>query len=153
MTRHNVLILIDGSEYSLLILHYVKAFLAPKTHALTLLCVQEDPLSAKSVQGAATDDTRNLQLVRAARTAEVVTELTPHRRMLEEAGFTTAVAVRFGDPVGEIDRFLDENQVDLIAMTTHGRTGLRRVLLGSVAQHLIEHSALPMLLYRPFGYE
>ncbi|HRW06485.1 MAG TPA: universal stress protein [Caldilineaceae bacterium] len=153
MEQHKVLILIDGSEYSLLILHYIKTFLAPETHAITLFCVKEDSLLLHPVHVAPTEMVENSQQVRSAVTEELVTELTPHQQALEAAGFATTLEVRFGDPVAEIDKFLDENRFDLIAMTTHGRTGLRRVLLGSVAQHLIQQSALPILLYRPFGYE
>ncbi|MCB0125135.1 MAG: universal stress protein [Caldilineaceae bacterium] len=153
MTKRRVLVLIDGSAYSLLILHYVKLFLAPETHTITLLCVQEEPLPAQHGHLSPVDATEKLQQLRATLTTDRLTELTPHQQTLEEAGYTTAIAVRFGDPISEIDRFLDENRVDLIAMTTHGHAGLRRVLLGSVAQHLIQQGALPILLYRPFGYE
>lgn len=38
---------------------------------------------------------------------------------------------------------------DLVAMTTHGRSGLRRVLLGSVAEEVLRNSTVPLLLRRP----
>ena len=39
--------------------------------------------------------------------------------------------------------------IELIAIATHGRTGPGRVMLGSVAEYVIRHSGLPMLLIRP----
>jgi nucleotide-binding universal stress UspA family protein len=40
---------------------------------------------------------------------------------------------------------------DLIVMATHGRSGLRRAVLGSVAEHVLTHASLPLLLARPGG--
>ncbi len=42
-----------------------------------------------------------------------------------------------------------KEKVDLIAMSTHGRTGLGGVLLGSVAKHIIQHAECPVLTVRP----
>jgi nucleotide-binding universal stress UspA family protein len=38
---------------------------------------------------------------------------------------------------------------DVLAMATHGRTGLRRLLLGSVAEQVVRHARVPVLLYPP----
>jgi len=46
---------------------------------------------------------------------------------------------------------LEEKQYDLIAMTTHGRGGVRRLLLGSVADKVIRGAAKPVLVVRPSG--
>jgi nucleotide-binding universal stress UspA family protein len=80
-------------------------------------------------------------------------KLTPHCQALEAAGFTASIEVRVGHPQHEIDRLIEEAPIDLIAMTTHGHSGLRHMLMGSIAQHLLRHSALPLLVYRPFGYQ
>ena len=42
-----------------------------------------------------------------------------------------------------------ELNVDLIAMSTHGRSGLARLVMGSVADQVVRHAALPVLLVRP----
>ena len=42
--------------------------------------------------------------------------------------------------------------VDLVAMATHGRGGLRRLLLGSVAESVVRSSRVPVLLFRPAGF-
>lgn len=56
--------------------------------------------------------------------------------------------VRHGKPHEEIPRFAKENGIDLIVMTTHGRTGLAQVLSGSVADKVIRISSFPVLLER-----
>lgn len=51
-----------------------------------------------------------------------------------------------GEAAKEITAYADQNDVDLIAMTTHGRTGFRRMVLGSVAEAVIRHSPVPVLV-------
>jgi nucleotide-binding universal stress UspA family protein len=50
----------------------------------------------------------------------------------------------------EIERFVAEKDIDLVAMATHGRTGLARVVRGSVAQQVFNQVNVPVLLYRTF---
>jgi nucleotide-binding universal stress UspA family protein len=57
--------------------------------------------------------------------------------------------IRFGDPVEEILAVRESGQADLIAMTTHGRTGLSRLVFGSVAQRVLSQASVPVLLLRP----
>ena len=46
-----------------------------------------------------------------------------------------------------INKFADENQVDMIAISTHGRTGWRHLALGSVAEAVLRHSQVPVLCF------
>jgi nucleotide-binding universal stress UspA family protein len=57
--------------------------------------------------------------------------------------------LRLGDPAAEIVREVREGDHDLVAMTTHGRTGLARVLFGSVALRVLQASPAPTFLFRP----
>lgn len=59
------------------------------------------------------------------------------------------LAVRQGDAAEEITQAALEMGIDLVAMTTHGRGGLRRVLLGSVAEEVVRRGSVPVLLSRP----
>jgi nucleotide-binding universal stress UspA family protein len=51
-----------------------------------------------------------------------------------------------GDPAKAIATYADTHGVDLVAVTTHGRTGLRRVAIGSVAEAVIRQSRVPVLV-------
>lgn len=64
------------------------------------------------------------------------------------AGVNVTTAVIRGVPYEEILDYTDENDIDLIVMGTHGRTGLRHFLLGSVAERVIRHTPVPVLLVR-----
>lgn len=53
-----------------------------------------------------------------------------------------------GDPAGEIVRIAGEEKVDSIVLGTHGRTGLSRLLMGSVAEGVVRRAPCPVLVYR-----
>jgi len=50
-----------------------------------------------------------------------------------------------GDPVGEILRVAKDVKPDLVIMGTHGRTGLRRLLMGSVAEEVLRRASCPVV--------
>jgi nucleotide-binding universal stress UspA family protein len=70
---------------------------------------------------------------------------------LRTHGLDVAVAVRRGHPADEILDAAAEDGADLLAISTHGRTGLRRLLLGSVAETVIRHAACPVFTVKAFG--
>jgi nucleotide-binding universal stress UspA family protein len=57
--------------------------------------------------------------------------------------------VRAGDPAHEIAATADEYGAAAVIMATHGRTGLARLALGSVAEGVLHHSTVPAILLRP----
>jgi len=57
--------------------------------------------------------------------------------------------VRVGTPVDEIRRFAELEGVDVIVIASHGWTGLRHILLGSVAERVVRHSSVPVLTVKP----
>jgi nucleotide-binding universal stress UspA family protein len=63
-------------------------------------------------------------------------------------GFTTLTAVRSGEAASEILAGAHECQADLVAMTTHGRSGLGRLFFGSVAEAVLRRAEVPVLLVR-----
>jgi nucleotide-binding universal stress UspA family protein len=60
-----------------------------------------------------------------------------------------SMTVVAGDAAGAILRVADEEQVSLICMTTHGLGGIRRLVLGSVADEVVRRANVPVLLVRP----
>jgi nucleotide-binding universal stress UspA family protein len=56
--------------------------------------------------------------------------------------------VLLGDPAAELARFVAEEGCDLLVVGTHGRTGLSRLLLGSVAERVLRHAPVPVLVVR-----
>ena len=67
-----------------------------------------------------------------------------------EIGPETAaeVVVRAGQPVAEIVATARKSEADLIILSTHGRTGLRHVFMGSVAENGVRYAPCPVLIVR-----
>jgi nucleotide-binding universal stress UspA family protein len=71
---------------------------------------------------------------------------------LKKRGFRASATVRTGQQVaGEIIDFAKEVGADLIVMCTHGRSGISRWVLGSVALKLLTRAETPILLIRSKG--
>jgi nucleotide-binding universal stress UspA family protein len=69
-------------------------------------------------------------------------------KRLQAKGFRVESHVRYGDEAGEILDHAAQKDIDLIAMSTHGRSGVKRWLLGSVAEKLLSHATKPIFLVR-----
>jgi nucleotide-binding universal stress UspA family protein len=73
------------------------------------------------------------------------------QRLLEK-GMNARYTIRHGsDPAAEIVDYAEVNKVDLIAMSTHGRSGMSRWLFGSVASRVLQGTSKPILLIRSAG--
>ncbi len=70
---------------------------------------------------------------------------------LAKDGVTATTYVRLGSTVDEINRFVDENAVNLIVMGTHGHTGIRAFLAGSVTEKVVRSAKVPVLTVRHPG--
>jgi nucleotide-binding universal stress UspA family protein len=60
-------------------------------------------------------------------------------------------AVNFGDPAHEIIAAAKETDTDLLVIATHGRTGLKHLLLGSVAERILKEASCPVLVVQEHG--
>jgi nucleotide-binding universal stress UspA family protein len=73
--------------------------------------------------------------------------VTAVRDRATEAGVETTTAVRDGVPHSEILRYADEEDVDLIVIGTHGRTGRDKLVnMGSVTERVVENATQPVLV-------
>lgn len=66
---------------------------------------------------------------------------------------TVIHAVVEGSPKVEIIRYARKHDIDLIVLSTHGRTGLSHVLMGSVAETVVRSAPCPVLTVRPEGHQ
>jgi nucleotide-binding universal stress UspA family protein len=81
----------------------------------------------------------------------VARNLFREQKILHKLGIQTEIAIRYGDPVAEILSFGDVQNADLVALSTHGRTGLDRARYGSVAESVLRRGKFPLLLLRTAG--
>ena len=68
------------------------------------------------------------------------------------AGRKVIQSVVKGSPKQEIVRYAGKANIDLIVLSTHGRTGLSHVMLGSVAETVVRTAPCPVLTVRPEGH-
>ena len=153
----NIIVPLDGSETAERVLPYVRDLVQGRTVTVHLISVA--PLSATApVSAAASVRMYPLVVSRAdfeAQTLErdrIESELRNYLNgvaiTLAQGSVTTSVEVRFGEPAEEILALQSEVRADLIAMCTHGRTGLARWAYGSVAEKVTRHADCPVLLVR-----
>ena len=105
---------------------------------------------ADPIAGSSPDASLTMEVMEAERrTAQDYLEKTSRRIALD--GVRVEWEVAQGSPAQEIARTAQQRQVDLIVMSTHGRSGLGRLVFGSVADRLLRECTLPVLLIRPKG--
>ena len=171
--KKNVLIPLDGSPFSREIMRHIRHVLDPEAYRLVLLQVAERPVGMLGVPPPPFPSVWPLPLQTYASTrdverarhpiyasqqehntcAEIEAALSVEQAVLRDAGYAVSVSVRFGDPAEEIVACARDADIDLVAMATHGRTGLRHLLMGSVAEQVLRRLAIPVLLVRPFAEE
>lgn len=141
--RH-ILVPLDGSEFSEQILEHALAIGRPGGARYTLLRIVPPSLlvGGRVIE---VDEERVTEIMRRSQDylGRVAERL--RRRSVEVA--TQVVA--HPSPAGAILEWAAAYGADLIAMTTHGRGGLARLVLGSVADKVLRGTAVPLLLYRP----
>lgn len=82
---------------------------------------------------------------------EAVMYLDDVRDRLVARGMTVTTEVREGRVATEILDAAAKQPADIIAMSTHGRGGITRLVVGSVAEQVLHHTTQPLLLVRPTG--
>ena len=67
----------------------------------------------------------------------------------ECSGLEIEQVITHGDAAAEIVRVAKERKIDLIVISSHGRTGLGRILFGSTAESVVRHAPCPVLVVKP----
>ena len=136
------LIPLDGSMVAESILPFILEVAGPLDMEVALLRVLV-PVPPMTVEGTQVviEDAGRLRAEAEEYLASIAAEL-------RAKGVRVTTAVRRGEPVAEILAGAREADADLIAMTTHGRSGLSRLLFGSVAAAVLSHAEVPVFLMR-----
>jgi nucleotide-binding universal stress UspA family protein len=137
------LIPLDGSMVAEGIIPFILQTAGPLGLDVTLLRVVTPSRPAVAVEAGPVvlDNTEELR-------AEAEAYLVPIATELRANGIRVTTEVRRGDPVDEILAAIQDSKADLVIMTTHGRTGFGRLLFGSVAEAVLRHADVPVILMR-----
>ena len=137
-----MLVPLDGSKLSEVVFPYAKE-LAGRLGLNVILLHVHDPEEVETVP---------LHRAYIEHKAEVIRRQSEKVQTKVGIGEAGTVQVRgelaAGCPADEILRYAEENDVDLILMATHGRSGIRRWVMGSVADKVLRASRVPVWLVR-----
>lgn len=145
MAYQNILVPVDGSETAYAAvekaIEFAKAF-GSKVTVVQVLAL--DPyIAAEYISANQTND-----LIERARTA-IVDSLAAAKAKFHEQGLEVETKLIEGQVIHrEIVNAAKETHADLIIIGSHGRTGLKKLFLGSVAQSLLSESNIPVLIVR-----
>jgi nucleotide-binding universal stress UspA family protein len=135
---------LDGSEFSECALGHVRAVATGcQVPEVVLLRVIEPIRQAFSLSE---DLLREIKAEAQASSEEYVAKVAAD---LKKVNIAAKTVVMSGDPAETILDYAKQNQVDLIIMSTHGRSGITRWTFGSVADRVLRHSIAPVLLASP----
>jgi nucleotide-binding universal stress UspA family protein len=132
-----ILLAVDGSEHSQTAADEVARRPWPAGSFVRVVCVFQPytpPATEFVLESKTFESLRQQLMVDAERLTTRVSQ------SLAAAGLTADTAVREGDPRSAIVDEAEEWQADLIVVGSHGRTGLTRMLLGSVATAVVNHA-------------
>ena len=137
------LIPLDGSPVGETILPFILEIAGPLDMDVVLLRVVH-PVPPMVIEGSRHVVIEDVS----ARRVDAEEYLAPLAVELRGKGVRVETSVRRGMPAAEILAAAKEVEADLIAMTTHGRSGLGRLMFGSVAEEVLRHSDIPVFLMR-----
>ena len=142
-----ILVPLDGSEFSECSLEHVKAVAkACRTKEVVLLRVIEPHPQTADIGGLTAEKWYRDAQIKAK--TEIERYISRVADKLKKEGIAAKGVVISGPAADEILDYANNNQMDLIIMSTHGRTGVSRWVLGSIAEKIIRHSAVPVLIAR-----
>ncbi|MBI4463609.1 MAG: universal stress protein [Acidobacteria bacterium] len=139
---HNILCPVDFSEFSRRAFQYAAAI---AEHFQARLIVQHTVHISPVLFLEGADLTMVRSSLEASRT-EANREI---RHLIQETGIGTEnaiVVVNEGDIRDHIQETISEQNIDLLVMGTHGRKGFNRLMLGSVAEHVVHEAVCPVLV-------
>jgi universal stress protein A len=135
-----ILVATDFSEHSRKALSYAIGFAAQFGAKLTLVHVVEPVLYP-------TDWMLPLPEIDFAQTRKFLIEQL--KTFSKKSPVTAQPTVRYGQPAEEIVQVARERKIDLIVIGTHGHSGVKHLLIGSVAERVVRHAPCPVLTLRP----
>jgi len=141
-----ILVPLDGSELAEKVLPHAVALAKGSGAEVTLLTVVQLSLGFTGAKLEAIPEAAAER--KAALRAEAMTYLEKIRRDLKEQGITARAVALDGDAAAQIVAYAERDGFDLVTMATHGRSGIDRFVMGSIAEKVVRSTIKPVLLIR-----
>lgn len=147
----NILVPLDGSDLAECSLAHAKTIAKGCNAAGLILLRVVEPLSGQYATALIEAGDEARVKMEYEQTREARDYVSCLERDLKEEGFTARGMITDGVASEEILDCGRKYEVDLIVMSTHGRSGISRFFFGSVAEKVSRHSPIPVLLVSPAG--
>jgi len=147
-----ILVCLDGSRLAEQIIPYAAEQALRFNSRLVLFQVVPEPIVVgPAIPGAAPPPVVTDAMIQRAQeaVAEARSYLEEVAKPLRQRRIRVDVVATPGTASQAIKMFADTNNIDLIAIATHGRSGLGRAVFGSVADSVLRESGLPILVIKP----
>ncbi len=141
-----ILVPLDGSELAEKVLPHVTALAKGTGSEVTLATVVQFTMGAVGAKIEAMPEAAAER--KAALKTEGLIYLEKVQRDLKDKGVTVHCVALEGDVASQIIAFAEQKGFDLIAMATHGRSGIDRFVMGSIAEKVVRGTVKPVLLVR-----
>lgn len=141
-----ILVPLDGSQLAEKVLPHVAALAKAFGSEPTLVTVVEFSLGVAGAKLEAIPESAAES--KAAQRAEAMLYLMKVQKDLKDQGVNAAAVALDGDVASEIIGYAEQKEFDLIAMATHGRSGMDRFIMGSIAEKVLRGAIKPVLLIR-----
>jgi len=141
-----ILIGVDESRFSEEAVEFVTSMRWPRgTTVIVAFAVQ---IPVPSTFGAVAQPGLDIPalIVESTRAGQGIVE--HHANRLRKAEVPVAARVSEGDPRLALAELVRDEQIDLLVVGSHGRTGLTKLLMGSVASHLVSHAPCSVLVVK-----
>jgi nucleotide-binding universal stress UspA family protein len=142
-----ILVPLDGSKLGEMALPYAEALAQVLGGELVLFQAFIPPTLQAAYEGHRVSST-TLKEAEEYMRESAMNYLDSLRKTFQEKGLTTLSVVRSGSPADQILEYAEANRIDLIAMSTHGRSGIGRWVLGSVTDKVLHAGDTAVLTVR-----
>jgi len=142
-----MLVPLDGSEFSECVLDHVRAIAKGCQVPEVVLLGVAEPITHQVYYMVGIED--RVGDMQKETEKYVESYLSKAADSLKKDDIAVQTAAVSGRPAEEILDYANKNQVDLIIMSTHGRSGVSRWVLGSVTDRVVRHSGAPVLTISP----
>lgn len=143
-----VLLATDGSETATAAVQYVAAFPFPAGTEVTVVSVIKDVLRETEIETLTPEQWDAFEHTRGTTEVEVDDIVAKAASTLQNAGHTATTEIRTGHPAAEIIAAAAALDADLIVVGSHGLTGFKRFLLGSVSNQVLQSAGRSVLIVR-----
>jgi nucleotide-binding universal stress UspA family protein len=156
-----IVVALDGSSLAEAVLPHATAIAGPLGSEIHLVQVVREArdlvnmgfMDPTALGGSGSvPDIRTLEEAMTAQVRAAERYLEEKASGLRSQGLRVRTAILRGDPATQVVKYAQDQKADLIAISTHGRGGISRMVLGSVADKVMRQGTVPVLLVRSEGH-